>query len=77
MTQKSLSFEASFERLEQILEKLNAGNVGLDETLKLYEEASGLLNTCQERLGEAEQKIQVLIKERSGETPQMEDFSPQ
>lgn len=63
---QELSFEASFHRLEEILEKMNSGAVSLDESLKLYEEADRLITLCSKRLNEAERKIEVLIKNRNG-----------
>ena len=75
MTQ--LTFEKAYERLEQILEKMNAGNVPLEEALKLYEEADILLRSCHERLTTAEQKIEVLIKQRNGELAIDEQGQPQ
>lgn len=64
---QELSFEDAFTRLEQILEKMNSGAVGLDESLKLYEEADKLIATCGKRLNDAERKIEILVKNRSGE----------
>lgn len=64
---KELSFEEGFARLEEILEKMNSGNVSLDESLKLYEEADKLITTCSKKLNEAERRIEVLIKNRNGE----------
>ena len=58
------SFEKAYGRLEEILEKMNGGKVSLDESLKLYEEADGLISSCTKRLSEAEQKIEKLIKNR-------------
>jgi exodeoxyribonuclease VII small subunit len=75
------TFEKAFARLEAILDKMNAEEVSLDESLKLYEEADKLINQCGKKLNEAEQKIQILIKNRNGElatnadgAPQMENF---
>lgn len=65
--ENSLNYEESLHRLEQILEKMNSGTVSLDESLKLYEEADHLIRKCSKKLLEAEQKIEVLIKNRSGE----------
>lgn len=62
-----LSFEEAFARLEQILERMNSGSIGLDESLKLYEEADKLINACGKRLNDAERKIETLIKNRNGE----------
>jgi exodeoxyribonuclease VII small subunit len=70
------TFEASFVRLEEILEKMNSGNVSLDESLKLYEEADKLIVTCSKRLNEAERKIEVLMKNRNGELALGSDGKP-
>lgn len=70
------TFEASFARLEEILEKMNSGNVSLDESLKLYEEADQLIVTCSKRLNEAERKIEVLMKNRNGELIMGPDNKP-
>ena len=59
------SFEKAFERLEEILQKMNEGKVSLDLSLKLFEEANGLINTCNDKLIKAEQKIEMLVKNRS------------
>lgn len=71
-----LSFEDAFARLEHILEKLNSGHVSLDESLKLYEEADRLIHECNKRLVDAERKIEILIKNRSGEVIQGSDQKP-
>jgi exodeoxyribonuclease VII small subunit len=67
MTQPAIPFEKAYERLEQILEKMNKGNVPLEEALKLYEEADELLRICHEKLTNAEQKIEILIRQRNGD----------
>ncbi|MDE3046172.1 MAG: exodeoxyribonuclease VII small subunit [Verrucomicrobiota bacterium] len=64
MTQETLSFEQAFERLEQILEKMNGGKTTLEESLKLFEEAEGLIRTCNGRLATSEQRIEALVKQR-------------
>ena len=43
------SFENSFARLETLLELMNTGTVSLDDSLKLYEEADTLINSCNKR----------------------------
>ena len=65
-TQES-NFEAAFGRLEQILELMNSGTISLDDSLKLYEEADKLITTCSKKLTDAERKIEVLIKNRTGD----------
>jgi exodeoxyribonuclease VII small subunit len=65
--EKPFVFEAAFARLEAILEKMSRGDVPLDESLKLYEEADALITQCSKKLNEAEKKVEVLIKKRNGE----------
>lgn len=80
---KDPTFEEAYERLEKILEKMNGQRVSLDEALKLYEEADTLIASCQKRLSEAEQKIEILLKNREGgllldesNSPQKQPFAP-
>jgi exodeoxyribonuclease VII small subunit len=61
------SFEKAFERLEEILHKMNESEVSLDTSLKLFEEANTLIQKCSEKLVNAEQKIEILIKNRNAE----------
>lgn len=83
MTHETMSFEKAFERLEQILEIMNGGKTPLQESLTLFEEAEKLIRSCSTRLTQAEQKIEMLIKGRSGEVlldeaqkPQTQPYSP-
>ena len=62
-----MKFEEAYQKLEEILQAMNSGKVALDDSLKLYEEADKLITTCQKRLVEAEKKIEILIKNRTGE----------
>ena len=73
---QELSFEEAFSRLEVILERMNSGTISLDESLKLYEEADALIQTCQKRLMHAERKIEILIQNRSGELALGADQKP-
>ncbi len=61
------TFETAFERLEQILAKMNTGKTPLDESIKLFEEADKLIRLCSGKLTSAEQKVEMLIKGRNGE----------
>lgn len=76
-----LSFEAAYKRLEEILDLLNKAQLSLEDSLKIYEEADKLILYCSTKLSQAEQKVQVLIKNRNQELvlgdqqlPQMEEF---
>lgn len=61
------NFESAFGRLELILEKMNSSTISLDESLKLFEEADKLINSCNKWLNDAERKVEMLIKNRGGE----------
>ena len=76
MDEKTQSFEKAFERLDLILKQLNEGKVSLDESLKLFEEADGLINRCASKLSSAEQKIEKLIKNRNNELLLDESLNP-
>lgn len=73
---QTFSFEEAYANLEKILEKLNSGKASLEDSLKLYEEADKLITSCQKRLVEAEQKIEILMKNRQGELALNEGGSP-
>lgn len=77
MKSKEVNFEQAFERLEEILEKMNASELSLDQSLSSYEEASSLIQICQRQLKGAEKKVQTLIKSRNQEIQLDEDHRPQ
>lgn len=57
---KTVNFEASMARLEEIVRTLESGGEGLDASLKLYEEGIALVRLCSERLDSAEQTVKKL-----------------
>jgi len=59
-------FEASLERLEEIVKKLETGDLPLEQSLKLFEEGVKLARACNKRLEEAERKVEILLKDRAG-----------
>ena len=59
---KQMHFEEAFKRLEQIVGNLESGDLSLEESMKLFEEGIGLTEACKSRLEDAEQKIQLLLK---------------
>jgi exodeoxyribonuclease VII small subunit len=71
-----MKFEEAYKRLEEILQAMNSGKVELDDSLKLYEEADKLIVACQKKLTEAEKKIEILVKNRSGEVATDESGAP-
>ena len=63
---KQMHFEEAFKRLEQIVGNLESGDLSLEESMKLFEEGIGLTEACKSRLEDAEQKIQLLLKNSDG-----------
>lgn len=61
-------FEKALERLRKIVSRLEKGDLPLEESLQLFEEGVKLSGFCSERLGDAERRIEVLVKGKSGET---------
>ncbi len=60
---KNIDFETAIAELENIVKKLETGNVGLNESIELYEEGIGLSNICVAMLDNAKQKIEVIKNE--------------
>jgi exodeoxyribonuclease VII small subunit len=64
--EKDVSFEEALNELEQIAEKLERGQLTLEESIKAYERGMDLKKICSERLKEAEGKIEFLAKAPDG-----------
>lgn len=60
MSDKKLSFEEAYQRLEKIADKLNSSDLPLDEAVNLYEEGIKLSKYCADALEAAKQKIETL-----------------
>ena len=73
--QKKLDYEAAVKELEALVERLEDGDISLEESLKLYERGVLLTRDCQESLQAAEQKVQMLLQQ-SGQS-NMVDFAPE
>ncbi len=67
---ESPKFEEALARLEQIVRALEAGNLTLDDSLRVFEEGTGLLRLCARRLEETERRIEILMQDDSGLQPQ-------
>ncbi len=61
MAVKKKSFEESMKRLEEIVSQLERGESSLDQSLKLFEEGTGLAAHCTQMLDQAEQKVRLLL----------------
>src|SRR5215217_6191330 len=66
MAQKNQTFESSLGELEKIVRKLERGDLPLEESLKLFEDGVRLSRECQERLNQAERRIEVLLRDGEG-----------
>jgi exodeoxyribonuclease VII small subunit len=69
------TFEASLNQLETIVRQLEAGDLPLEESLKLFEKGVTLSRECRERLNEAERRIEVLLKDSDG-NPMISGLDP-
>jgi exodeoxyribonuclease VII small subunit len=63
-----LKFEDCLARLEQIVTALEAGNLALEDSLKVFEEGVSLARLCSRYLDEAERRIEILAKDEAGAT---------
>jgi exodeoxyribonuclease VII small subunit len=61
------SFEAALKQLEEIVQRLERGELPLEESLKLYEEGIRLSRLCHAKLEEAEGRIEQLVKDARGD----------
>jgi exodeoxyribonuclease VII small subunit len=57
-----ITFESALQRLEQVVDQLEAGNLGLEESLKVFEEGVSLARRCAKYLDEAEKRIELLTR---------------
>jgi len=63
---KDLKFEQALGQLEKMVQKLEEGDLTLEESLKVFEEGMSLSQLCEKQLGEAEEKVEMLLKDKSG-----------
>ena len=62
------NFEAQLASLERIVRELERGDLPLEQSLELFEQGVKLSRECQERLNEAERRIEVLLRGGDGST---------
>ena len=68
------NFEVSLQRLEEIVDELEKGNVPLEQALKLFEEGLKLSSSCRKELEEAEGKVEILLRQNGKLQP--ESYEP-
>jgi exodeoxyribonuclease VII small subunit len=59
-------FEEALEELEKVVERLESGELSLEESLAAFEEGIGLVKFCNQKLTEVEKKIELLVKDKDG-----------
>lgn len=72
-----MDFEKKLSRLEEIVQKMEKGELALEESLKLFEEGVKLSRDCHQRLSEAETKVKKLVSVDAKGNPVTEDFIPE
>ena len=68
---ENLSFEESLEKLEEIVNKLESGDVPLDDAIDEFNNAMQLVKICENKLSAAEESIAKIVKDNG----QIEDFN--
>lgn len=67
MKKSKVSFEEAIGELEQVVDKLEKGELSLDESLEVFQRGIELSRFCSKRLDEVERKITVLLEDENGQ----------
>lgn len=73
MSDQNMTFEQSMQRLEQIVRAMERGDVALEESLKLFQEGTDLVRSCNQLLDEAQLQVKKIMTAPDG-SPVEEDF---
>lgn len=63
---EKITFEEAMQRLEEIINKLELGEVPLEETVKLFEEGMELIKFCNNKLEEVKHKVEMVVRNKEG-----------
>jgi exodeoxyribonuclease VII small subunit len=74
-TSDRMTFEQALAQLDEVVARLEAGDVGLEEAVRLFEQGQALLAICRERLARAQQRIEELTAQGAPAEPD-EDEAP-
>lgn len=69
-----MDFEKKLSRIEEIVQKMEKGELALEESLKLFEEGVKLSRDCHSQLNEAEAKVKKLVGFDADGKPLVQDF---
>jgi len=72
---KSLSFEDAMGQLEKIVDALDSGDVSLEKSIDIYEQGAALQKHCEDKLKQAEMRVQKIVADSSGKATAAEDTS--
>ena len=72
-----MDFEKKLNRLEEIVDKMETGELTLEDSLKHFEEGVKLSRECNSQLNDAEQKVKILLSVDADGKPQLGDFTGQ
>ena len=70
-----MDFETKLNRLEEIVQKMESGDLALEDSLKMFEEGVKLARECQTQLNAAEQRVKVLTAVDADGTAHLADFA--
>jgi exodeoxyribonuclease VII small subunit len=69
-----MDFEKNLKRLEEIVSKLEGGELPLEQSLKLFEEGITISRACNQKLTEAENRVKLLLSVNPDSTEVTKDF---
>ncbi|RKX31003.1 MAG: exodeoxyribonuclease VII small subunit [Verrucomicrobia bacterium] len=73
--QEERSFEDALKRLEEIVQAMEAGDLKLEQMMAYFEEGMKLVELCNRKLQEVQEKVEILVKK--GEELTTEEFRPE
>ncbi len=73
---KTVNLEKSLDSLEKIVDELESGDLPLEKAMQKFEEGIKLTRSCQAALRDAEQKVEILLKDTDGEIEEFLEDSP-
>ena len=71
-----MSFEQAMRALEEVVQRLDSGDVPLEESIALYERGAALKARCEAKLKEAEAKVELITRNAQGQATGTEPLDP-
>ena len=63
-TNQPFEFETALQQLEQLVQRMESGELSLEDSLKAFEQGVALTRECQQALTQAEQRVQILMEQQ-------------